>query len=147
MRQSTSNLWYKAIPNSLDQNIRKLLMLLEDSNAVMAAAMTQVTLTGIVNRMIGSVITVMVVVMTINMMMLVMVAVRIMVMETVVVNTDGDIKGEGEKSMRPRLLSQLLQNRDLSLFQAPAEDSQFEKSRGLLFRLLVFLCLFRSSRS
>ena len=116
----------------------------------MAAAMTQVTLTGIVNRMIGSVMTVMVVVMTTNMMMLVMVAVRIMVLEAVVVNTDGGIKGEGEKSMRPLLLSQLLQNRNLSLslFQAPAEDSQFEKSReGLLFRLLVFLCLFRSSRS
>lgn len=56
--------------------------------------MVQVTLTGIVTRIIGSVMTMMVVVMMINMIMVVMVAVKMMVMETVMVTTDGDNESE-----------------------------------------------------
>lgn len=43
MPQSTLNLRYRAIPNYLDQNIRRQLMLLKDWNAVRAAVMVQVT--------------------------------------------------------------------------------------------------------
>ena len=104
--------------------------------------MIQVTLTGIVTRLTGLVMKVMVVVMTINMMMVVMVAVR---METVMVETEGDIKGKGDIFMRQRPLPQLLRNCDAIIIQSSSR--RFSKSReGLIFFFLVFPCLFHSSR-
>ena len=46
MRRSTLQLWYPAILIYLDQNIRKSLMLVKNSNTVRAAAIAGVTLSG-----------------------------------------------------------------------------------------------------